>query len=392
MASERTQTEQEMETQAGSAGRPLTPRDLAARRRFYEDCASLSPEAALLAVLVEGIGERERIMVRPAELSRDLRRRLHWRDIPGSITAKLIGVWLKSLGFDQVGRGAQGVKYEIRWEHLWALDPREVSARPADFDVHTLGGAELLRMLAVEQGLFFAPRLWCARCERVVGIVWGESTTESCVCLDCAGPTRLLDPAWLERASRRVRSAIQRDPELLRRVKAEWEEVHDGAPLPPLPEPFTWLNAAWEWAGKPTGRPAALLRRYDLAHVVDRLESAGVLRDKIEQLFAAGDDQRLSLYRALPLSIGRFLGSSAENELGELPRVDRHTLWASVDWARRQWTNPACRARDERLFPPGRLGDEDNGQKSRRGRESESCLKCGGGPLSRGICERGDCP
>jgi len=388
---------------ASCAGWPITPRDLAAQRPLYEKCASLSPGAALLAVLVAWIGEHERIQIHPVDLQNDLRQRLHWRDRPGSITPELIGTWLRRLGFSRAGRDRRGVKYEIRWEQLWALDPREVSSRWQHLDVFTLDGAELLWLLAEEPRLFFSPKLWCPSCERVVATTLGEAGDESWPCPECHAPTRALDPSWLERASGRMRDAIQNDRDLLGRIKAKWEDLHDGAPLPPLPGPLTWLHTAWERAGKPRGRPTAILNRYELAHVVGRLESAHVPKPSMEKIFEARGEERLKVYRELPDRVQRFLGPEFDAQLSEVPRVDRHTLWASVEWARRQWVNPSVRVHSEPLFSPQRYRPNDEGESpGSRSAESapalhperapELCSKCGAGPLDRRMCERNHCP
>ena len=100
-------------------GRALTPRDLAAQRGAVEGCAFLSAEAALLAVLVARMGEREEIVIHPGDLIDELRGRLDWRDVPGALHPKRIGAWLRRLGFSPVGRDRVGMKYVIHWAHLW---------------------------------------------------------------------------------------------------------------------------------------------------------------------------------------------------------------------------------------------------------------------------------
>src|SRR5215467_1448000 len=164
---------------ASSAPRCLTPHDLAALRPAYEECASLSAPAAVLAVLADRIGEKKKIIVRPGDLSHDLRRYLHWRDIPAPRMPKLIGTSLRRLGFPRAKRNRQGVRFEIPYKVLWSLDPREVSAWWDDLDVRTLGGAKLLRLLAREQSLFFAPKLLCPSCKRLAWTVWGQVETKS---------------------------------------------------------------------------------------------------------------------------------------------------------------------------------------------------------------------
>ncbi len=207
-----------------TAGRALTPRDLAAQRGCFEECAFLSAEAALLAVLVARIGELEQIVIHPGDLVEELSGRLDWRDVPAALHPRRIGAWLRRLGFAPVGRDRLGVRYEIQWDQLWQLDPRAVSAPGEGLDLFALEGSELLRLLVQEQNLFFAPRVWCPTCHRVVATVWGDLAERRgplWPCLKCGSTPRLLDDTWLPWASDRIRNAIRKDRNLLPRVKAE---------------------------------------------------------------------------------------------------------------------------------------------------------------------------
>lgn len=146
------------------------------------------------------------------------------------------------------------MKYEIHWDRLWQLDPRAVSAPGEGLDLFALEGAALVRLLVQEQSLFFAPRIWCPTCHGVVATLWGdpaERRGEVWPCLNCGSTTRFLEDTWLSRASDRIRTAIRKDRNLLPRIKAEWEDLHDGAAFPRLPQPLGWLNAVWEKAGRP---------------------------------------------------------------------------------------------------------------------------------------------
>jgi len=131
-------------TVSHTAGRALTPRDLSAQRGYVEACAFLSAEAALLAVLVARIGEREQIVIHPGDLIEEVRERLDWRDVPAALHPKRIGAWLRRLGFSPVGRDRLGVKYEIQWDRLWQLDPRAVSAPGEGLDLFALEGSALV--------------------------------------------------------------------------------------------------------------------------------------------------------------------------------------------------------------------------------------------------------
>lgn len=332
-------------------GRAITAQDLFRYRGYSQRCARLSPEAALVAVLVERLGGRERVEIHPGDLVKDLRKRLDWRDAPLRFGPEVIGACLRRLGFRSAGRDGKGGRYEIRWERIWGLNPLAAGGHGAN--LLALTGAEFLWLLAEEQGLFFAPRLWCAQCQQVTATLWGDWTgaEESVPCLECGGPVKLVDPRWLHQASARVRRAIREDTSLLPRVKAQWEAAHDGARLPPLPEPFGWLNREWEQARRPGGRPASVLVCYQLAHTVDRLESAGVSSEKIVQLLREPNKmKRDELFKRLPGQVHRFLGSVGEGLLADLPSVSRARLQDAVWWARRKWTNPTARLRGERLF------------------------------------------
>ncbi len=352
-------TQQPLQVDAVSAdeghGRVVTPEYLHARRAFYEQCAFLSTEAALLATLVDRIGRLERIVVRPGELIEDLRKRLDPRDAPGPLNPHVIGSLLRRLGFVPVGRDGRGWKYEIRWDQLWVKDPRALNE--AGFDPSALSGRELLRLLAEDPNSFFAPHVWCSRCERVTAILWGdwkEGLREWFRCSACDGPVTLLEEGWRRVASKRIRHAIQGDPALLSRVKMKWEELHDGAPFPRLPEPFGWFDLAWKKAGKPPGRPSSVLVRYHLAHIVGRLESAGLSCEQIQEVFLERNKKRrFQIYDNYPDRVHRFLGSEFRNSIGAAPIVSRpDQLWRRVQWARRQWTNPMDRLREERLNAP----------------------------------------
>lgn len=372
---------------SGTAGRlPLTPRDLLRMREFYQRCASLSPEAALLAVLATRLDGREEIEVHPGDLIEDVCQRLDWRDRADPPSPEVISAWLRRLGFERIGRDAQGVTYTIRWESVWQLDPREVSRDRVD--LLNLSGAELLGLLVEEQGAFPAPRLWCPTCHRQEAALlgnWGSGLEVALPCSECGGPTERLNPSWLEKASVRVRGAIRDDRALLPKVKAEWEKLTDGAPWPALQEPFAWFTRVWANATRLRGRPPNPMVCYQLAHAVEALESAGVSQEQIAELFQEPDrERRQALFRRLPDRVHRFLGTDGPGIGVDLPSVNRKRLWEAVQWAHRQWTNPMARLRGERPFqvagprrvvaappPPTRSSDVPR-----------SCPKCGSRALS----------
>jgi hypothetical protein len=305
-------------------------------------------------VLVARIGEREQIVIHPGDLIDELRGRLDWRDVPGALNPKRIGAWLRRLGFSPVGRDRLGMKYEIHWDHLWQLDPRAVSAEGEGLDLLALEGTALVRLLVHEPHLFGAPKIWCPTCHRVIGILWGDPAArrgDLWPCRKCGSPTHLLEDTWLPWASARMRTAIRNDRNLLPRVKAEWEDLHDGGPFPRLPEPLEWLNAAWQKAGKPRGRPTVVHERYALAHVVEQLECAGASESDIEEILQAHGRRRQMRYNKLPAHVHRFLGPCEGGFAVDLPSAHPRTLWADVQWVRRQWTNPMARLRGDRNFP-----------------------------------------
>jgi hypothetical protein len=349
-------------SQRDGTGRPIGPSDLWALRGFFAECASLSAEAALIHVLVERIRDAERISVHAGDLLSDLRQCISWRDAPKPPDSARLRLLLKRLGFRPTARDRDGVLYEVRWEQLWDLDPRGPFRHD---DESLLSGAELLHLLVAEPSLFFSPRLWCPRCKRVVGIILGLKSggqEGGMVCASCGGATRVVEQhSRLKRASRRIRGALVADHTLLPAVKAEWEALRDGTPFPNLPKPFDWLNRAWERAGRPRGRPSNLVQRYELAHAVGRLRVASVSKAMIERIFAGSPSEREGLCRRLPAEVHRFLGVSAARFLGNFPSIDARTLWASVEWAQRMWSNPSERLHRTSLFKPDgkTLGSEE---------------------------------
>lgn len=167
----------------------------------------------------------------------------------------------------------------------------------------------MLRLLLSE------PKIWeklvqCPRCEwEGISAGWGKD--EARRCSECDGVRTLLDAKWWERASHRVRQACVRDRSLIPTVKAEWKQLHDGAPLPRFPERFAWLNEAWEKAGRPNGRPFSPLKHYQLAYVVGWLESAVVSSGHILNILKEPKEEiRLQLYDELPDRVHRFLGET----------------------------------------------------------------------------------
>ncbi len=338
-----------------AAGRAITPEDLHARRGLYEKCAFLSTEAALLAVLVDRIGTLDRIVVRPGELLEDLRKRVASWDTAEPVNANLIGAWLRRLGFSPIGRNNRGRTYEIRWDQLWEKDPRQLN--DVGLNPCRLNGQQLLRLLVQEPRSFFAPQIWCPGCQRVTGVLWGdwkERLRDVFRCSACDGPATLLGEGWRKVASERISRAIRENPDLLPRVKMEWEELHDGAPFPRLPDQFSWFDGAWKRAGKPPGRPSSLLLRYELAHTVDQLESAGLSSEQIQQIFLERTkENRLQIYDNLPDRVHRFLGTGFRDSIRAISAVSRpEQLWRRVQWARRQWSNPIARLQEERVSAP----------------------------------------
>ena len=367
---------------SGTTRRSLTSRDLFRRREFYRRCASLSPEAALVAVLVMRLEGREEMAVHPGELVEDVSPLLDWKDRADPPSPELISEGLRRLGFERVGRDARGVRYAIRWESLWALDPREVSR--GRVDPLDLSGAELLRLLVEDQGAFLAPRLWCPTCRRLEALLddWASGPAVRLLCSVCEAPTERLSAHWFTRASERIRRAVRSDRTLLPRVKAEWAARTDGAPLPTLREPFAWINSVWASANRPLGRPSSPWVCYQLAHAVGALQSAGVSREQVAKLFQEPDrERRQALFQRLPDGVHRFRDTRGPGLVLELPSVNGTRLWEAVRWAHRQWTNPMARVRGERPFhvpSPGRVAPAPK----RSSDVPQCCPKCRSSVLS----------
>ncbi len=71
----------------------------------------------------------------------------------------------------------------------------------------------------------------------------------------------------------------------------------------------------------------------------------------IEDIFRARGKKRQMRYRKLPAYVHRFLGPCEGGFAVDLPSVNPRTLWADVQWVRRQWSNPRSRLRGEANFP-----------------------------------------
>lgn len=165
-------------------------------------------------------------------------------------------------------------------------------------DLVSLTGEELLRRL-VEVNLSILA-VWCPSCRQ--GQVGDETSETDFRCPRCGQRRMRLDASFWQRASDRITRALQRDQDLLARVKAEWESMRKGLAryqsecypsLPPLawlprvkpltlmapPTPLAWLAALWERKGKPRGRPVDIGRHYELAAAVQGLRDRG-LRSK----------------------------------------------------------------------------------------------------------------
>src|SRR5712691_4371267 len=116
-------------------GRPVTRQDLLDMKPFFEAYASLSADAAILAVLVNRLEGRERIEVHPGDLVADVSRCLGRRDTPRRLEARFVGDRVRRLGFQQFRRDGRGLRYEIRWDQVWRLDPRGSPESTSTFSI-----------------------------------------------------------------------------------------------------------------------------------------------------------------------------------------------------------------------------------------------------------------
>jgi hypothetical protein len=227
--------------------------------------------------------------------------------------------------------------------------PRRKLAGSAHVDVLALSAPELLRFI-VETPKVWAVLVRCSRCG-YQALDLGPPRTEPLSCMNCReGICELLDGRWWKTAASRVRRACRQDRTLLPAVKAEWQARHGDVPLPSFAEPFVWLNAAWKMTAM-RGRSFDARRHYELAHLVDRLTSAGVSMNKISMILSTHDRVvRQQVYDALPARVPRWLGEHFRVGLKDLPFVStKEELLRSVRWAHRQWTKPRTRLRGERV-------------------------------------------
>ncbi len=215
-------------------------------------------------------------------------------------------------------------------------------------DVRALSAPELLRLVLdtpdVGKNLFR-----CDQCGFEV-VMLGGSDEGSCRCLECDGTCAPLELQWWARAAARMRSVCRRDKTLIPRLLAEWRARHGDVPLPPLPDPFSWLNVAWKQT-RARGRPIDAVSHYTLAHMVDRLQAAGISLGQILRLLRTPDLAGPKIvYDQLPDRTRRFLGKDFRDQLGGLPFVSsRAEMSRRLRWARTQWTDPLARLRGERV-------------------------------------------
>jgi len=131
--------------------------------------------------------------------------------------------------------------------------------------------------------------------------------------------------------------------------------------------------------------------------------SARVPLRAIEKIFEAQGEGRRDFYRTLPDRVRHFLGPTFGEQLDELPHVDRHTLRASIDWARRQWSNPTTRTFGEPLFPSERHHQDRNESRQKSLPPvsagtigalgtTEVCSMCGKEAQDQESCIRHNCP
>ena len=113
-------------------------------------------------------------------------------------------------------------------------------------NVPALKGGEFLRFL-LEGGE--GELAICVRCGG--GVSFFDSLPDGYTCTWCDGPMMPVGPTWWESMARRVRQVLKRDPTLLRKIKADWGAVTEGAPLPRLGPWFAWLNDVWKSVGYP---------------------------------------------------------------------------------------------------------------------------------------------
>jgi hypothetical protein len=211
-----------------------------------------------------------------------------------------------------------------------------------------LPAAQLVRLVVETPNI--QDRLYrCAEC-RAEALWLGAPAEDAPRCSECREPTAPLGAAWWARASDRVRAACRRDRRLLGQVKAEWRSQHGDVLLPPLAEPFAWINRLWASTRAP-GRPLDSVGHFTLAHTVGRLQSAGLSLNQIFEIARLPDlEARRHAALTLPESARRFVGNDLDGILAHMPRVsDRMEFNRRLRWALRQWSDAAARLRGERV-------------------------------------------
>ncbi len=177
-------------------------------------------------------------------------------------------------------------------------------------------------------------------------------------CSACHQPCVALDMRFWQGVDEKIRAALQRDPALLGRVKADVDGLwgqRGRARKRYVPDfsPLDWLNEAWSAARYPRGRPFAIRAHYQVASEVADLRADAPHANDVPE---SGDVQLRFVARperSLSEADWETLRERCLARIGHVPAAlgsdDRAELSHVVSWVRDTQADPAMRLRGERI-------------------------------------------
>ncbi len=231
------------------------------------------------------------------------------------------------------------------------LDLGEANCR--DFvQLLKLNGRQWLRLLASETNLAsFAG--WCKQCGA------GERAGE--VCRWCGARLVQFDDKFWDRVGKKIRRALIKDRALIRKAKAEWENLYGDQRKPCFPGQLKWVVKVWEEAPKPPHRPFSPKLHYQVANWVSSLQRLGLSKEEIVDTMAGGDflDDLVKSgrkdYANIPGEELRKLHDVFRKIVGGIPGnvLNLEEIWRTVKWVDRQRQDPVIRLSGERVRDRG---------------------------------------
>ena len=215
-----------------------------------------------------------------------------------------------------------------------------------------LDGKQWLRLLASETNLAsFAG--WCEQCGA------GERTGD--ICRWCGARILKFDDKFWGRVGKKIRRALSKDRGLIRRVKAEWENLNGDQRKPSFPGQLEWVAKVWEEAPKPANRPFSPKLHYQVANWVSSLQRLGLSKEEIVDIMAGGDfldgpvKSGRKDYANIPGEELRKLHDAFRKIVGYVPGnvLNLEEIWRTTKWVGHQRQDPMARLIGERVRDKG---------------------------------------